>query len=120
MRKNLRIIEEMGEETGNSSILSKQERILVEADYGTLSVWVDCADIDLAEEEENLLSTALWDCKYPIDCDLYVRNFRKPHKQYQFLMEIDQIDLAAKRLTKVIQELFPDKLVEFSEANRYD
>lgn len=96
-----------------------KERIIVEADHSNLFIWVDCCHADLTDEEEGLLSTALWSYKYQINCSLYVRNFRKPHKQYQFIIDAAQIDLVAKRLVEIVKELFPNKLVEFSEKNKY-
>lgn len=97
-----------------------EEHIVVEADYSDNSIWVDCNHIDLSEEEEELLSTALWKYKYKISCDLSVRNVRRPHKQYQFTMDTNQIDSVAKKLVEIVQEVFPDKVVEFSEENKYD
>lgn len=99
----------------------KDEYIIVVADYGSESIWVDCDCIELTEEETDLLSTALWKYKYEINFDLWLRSWRKPHKQWQFRIKNSVvIDSLGRRLVDVIQELFPNKVVKFYEENKYE
>jgi len=98
-----------------------KEYIIVAVDYGSGSIWVDCDFIELTEEEIDLLSTALWEYKYEINFDLWLRSWRKPHKQWQFIIkDTNLLDSLGRRLIEIIKELFPNKLVEFYEENKYD
>lgn len=101
-----------------------KEHILVEADYGKESVFVDIEYIELDQREINLLSEGLWFYSWLLDIPLEVKGRRQP-KQWEFIIneKLDNkplIESVAKTLIEKIKELFPDKLVEFSEENKYE
>lgn len=101
-----------------------KERILVIADYGKESVFVDIENIELDQREINLLSEALWFYSWLLDISLEIKGRRQP-KQWEFIIDekLDNkllIESTAKTLIERIEELFPDKVVEFSEENKYD
>lgn len=102
----------------------KYEYILVVADYGKESVFVDSKNIELNQREINLLSEGLWFYSWLLDIPLEVKGRREP-KEWEFIIDekLDNkplIESVAKKLIEKIKELFPDKGLEFSEENKYD
>jgi hypothetical protein len=97
----------------------KDKYILVSADYGKESVFVTAVDIELTEQEVDMLSEALWEYSYDTNFELEMISPKKPGWEF-FINTTYQLDLVSKELIKRIQELFPDKLVEFSEENKYE
>ena len=101
-----------------------REYIIVVADYGKESVFVSIENIELDQIEINLLSEGLWFYSWLLDISLEIKGRRKP-KEWEFLIneKLDNkplIESVAKTLIEKIKELFPNKLVEFYEENRYD
>lgn len=101
-----------------------KEYIIVAADYGKESVFVDIENIELDQREIELLSEGLWFYSWLLDIPLEVKGRRKP-KEWEFIMDekLDNkplIESVAKTLIEKIEELFPDKLVEFYEENKYE
>lgn len=93
--------------------------ILVSADYGKKSIFVAVVDIKLTDQEIDLLSEALWNYSYETGFELEMISPKRLDWEF-FINTTYQLDLIFKELISIVTKLFPNKLVKFSEENKYD